>query len=78
MAPKPLSISQDEPLQKADSSLVNGDGDIVCTVFGHKYDPYKACYTACEPMLSKPSRPAAIQQENKTLPLKATACRTIP
>ena len=53
MAPKPLSISQDEPLQKADSSLVNGDGDIVCTVIGHKYDLYKAlkaCYTACEPI----------------------------
>ena len=49
MAPKPLSISQDEPLH----SLVNGDGDIVCTVIGHKYDLYKAlkaCYTACKPI----------------------------
>ena len=50
MAPKPLSISQDEPLQKADSSLVKGDGAIVCTVIGHKYDLCKACYTASEPI----------------------------
>ena len=37
----PLSISQDEPLQKADSSLVNGDIDRGTCV---------QSYTACEPI----------------------------
>ena len=50
----PLSISQDEPLQKADSSLVNGDSDIVSDHCAHKFLCDRGTcvhsYTACEPI----------------------------